>query len=96
MAMEANEILSDANDTVNDREGVHGAKTETFQNIALLWGAFLGARGGVEALTGVDVALMMALVKIARTQRGEYNHDDYVDLAGYAACAGELAGEDWK
>lgn len=35
--------------------------------------------------------MMMALLKIARIRNGRYSADSYVDLAGYAACAGEIA-----
>ena len=34
---------------------------------------------------------MMALLKIARIATGKKVIDSYVDLAGYAACAGEIA-----
>ena len=40
-----------------------------------------------------DVANMMALLKIARTQAGQHNPDDYVDACGYSAIAGEIAGK---
>ena len=33
----------------------------------------------------------MNLLKIARTQAGKFNLDDYIDAAGYAAIAGEIA-----
>jgi hypothetical protein len=36
---------------------------------------------------------MMALLKIARIATGEPKADNYVDLAGYAVCAGEIATE---
>jgi hypothetical protein len=39
----------------------------------------------------VDVAMMMALLKIARIQSGTATEDSFVDLAGYAACGGEIA-----
>ncbi|WP_425252688.1 DUF6378 domain-containing protein [Mycobacteroides abscessus] len=39
-----------------------------------------------EALTPVDVANMMVLLKISRSKaavdRGEYHRDDHVDIAG--------------
>ena len=38
-----------------------------------------------------DVAQLMSLLKIARTQAGEHNIDDYVDAVGYQAIAGEIA-----
>ena len=37
-----------------------------------------------------DVAIMMALLKVARIATGAGKVDNYVDLAGYAACAGEI------
>ena len=33
---------------------------------------------------------MMALLKIARTQAGEDNDDNYIDACGYMGIAGEL------
>lgn len=43
-------------------------------------------------LTPMDVATMMALFKIGRiTTAGEFTADSYVDCAGYAAIAGEMA-----
>ena len=39
---------------------------------------------------------MMALLKVARIATGN-KEDNFIDLAGYAACAGEIAeGEDVK
>lgn len=40
---------------------------------------------------GLKPALRMILYKIARIYAGSYNPDDYVDIAGYAGCAGEVA-----
>lgn len=37
-----------------------------------------------------DVAAMMALLKIARIASGHAKADNWVDLAGYAACGGEI------
>jgi len=36
-----------------------------------------------------DVALMMALLKIARLKGNPIHGDSWVDLAGYAACGAE-------
>ena len=33
----------------------------------------------------------MVLLKVARTQEGQHNIDDYVDACGYSAIAGEIA-----
>lgn len=43
------------------------------------------------AFSSVDVAMMMSLLKIARIKNGGGTGDSFVDLAGYAACGGELA-----
>jgi hypothetical protein len=37
---------------------------------------------------------MLALLKLARTQHGEFNRDDWVDALGYVALAGQVAEED--
>ena len=42
-------------------------------------------------LDAEDVAIMMCLLKIARIATGEPKADNYIDLAGYSACAGEIA-----
>lgn len=34
--------------------------------------------------------MMMALLKVARIYTGTGTEDSFVDLAGYAACAGEI------
>ena len=79
-----------------DRERTHGAKLPNHQNIADLWNAYLGVaeRGDeyrlLDPITARDVALMMVLLKVARTKIGEHNPDNYVDMAGYAGVAGEI------
>lgn len=42
-------------------------------------------------LIGEDVATLMCLFKIARIATGRGKADSFIDLAGDAACAGELA-----
>ena len=42
-------------------------------------------------LDALDVANMLEAFKIARRYSGSHNIDDYVDGAGYAGCAGEVA-----
>ena len=75
-----------------DRDRVHGTKVKNHENIAEMWNGFLRVRRDPAApLSAEDVALMMCCLKIARTQHGTFNADDYIDLAGYAACAGEIA-----
>ena len=40
-----------------------------------------------------DVANLMTLLKIARTQGGKFNIDNFVDACGYAAIAGEITNK---
>ena len=37
-----------------------------------------------------DVALMMALLKMARTKLGAVSKDTYIDMSAYSAIAGEI------
>lgn len=91
--MRAHEIASKAADLVGgDRQAQHGTKEENFTNIVTLWNAYLAIRKDPAApLTATDHAHMMVLLKVARTQAGGFNPDDWLDMTGYAACAGEVA-----
>lgn len=92
MKKKATDILDDARAIVGgDRASTHGDKVTNHQNIARLWSAYLWNSGAEIDLSPLDVANMMELLKIARRQAGAHNVDDYVDGAGYAACAGEIA-----
>lgn len=69
------------------REQDYGTPEDNFRVIAHLWNSYLGDN----VISEVDVAMMMALLKIARIRSGNYTADSFVDLAGYAACGGEIA-----
>jgi hypothetical protein len=75
-----------------DRGAQHGPKERNHQNIADHWNAYLGWRLR-SPLSALDVALMMVELKVARTKAGAglTNVDNYVDMAGYAGVAGEIA-----
>ncbi len=94
-ALKAREIAGMAAELVGgDRDRQHGQKRDNFERIATLWQAYLTIRrDAAEPLGPVDVGHMMVLMKLARTQSGAVNADDYIDAAGYAACAGEIALE---
>ena len=96
--MQANELAQQVAELVgNDREAQHGSKAQNFGNIAAMWSAYLAIRREpVAPLTPLDVGNMMVLLKVARTQLGEHNIDDYRDAAGYAVCAGEIADSDGR
>lgn len=83
------EILEEAKNQVNgSRVEDYGKPEDNFLVIADFWGTYKGVD-----FTPKDVAVMMALMKIARI-RSDTKSDSYVDLAGYAACAGEIAAND--
>jgi len=80
------EILLKADQCVNgQREQDYGSPEDNFKIIADMWSIYKGCD-----FTPVDVAMMMALLKIARIKSGGGTGDSFVDLAGYAACGGEL------
>lgn len=68
------------------REQDYGSPENNFQTIAKFWSAYKSVD-----FTATDVAMMMALLKIARIKTGTATEDSFVDLAGYAACGGEIA-----
>lgn len=87
-------ILDEAIQTVYDRPGKHGEPEDSFETIALLWNAYLNAAGSRRIhIKPSDVALMMVQMKLARAIEGEYNEDNFVDIAGYAEMAARLHNE---
>jgi len=92
------EILDAAKKCVcGQREQDYGTPENNFETIGLLWGNYLRAAHpelkkvfAPNDVTPKDVAMMMALMKIARIATGN-TPDSFIDLAGYAACGGEIA-----
>lgn len=79
-------ILDQAEKCVNgDRNHRYAEPEDSFELIADLWSAYLHRE-----VSNIDVANMMILLKIARTMGGEGSIDNFVDIAGYAACGGEI------
>lgn len=82
------EILDTAKKCVTgQREQDYGSPERNFERIADLWNAYLGEK----TVDAVDVAMLLALLKVARIKTGKGTEDSFVDLAGYAACGGEIA-----
>lgn len=96
--MKRAEILAEAEKCVcGKHEQEYGTPEDNFTTIGLLWSVYLRAaypdlqKGlPINGINAKDVATMMALLKVARIATGS-NQDSFVDLAGYAACAGEVA-----
>ena len=80
------EFLEKANTLIaGNREKDYGDKVHNHNNIAKLWSAYKDIE-----ITAHDVAVMMVLLKIARTKLGEVSKDTYVDMSAYGAIAGEI------
>lgn len=67
-----------------DRNDQYGLPESTFGTIAGLWSAYLD-----RSITPKDVAVMMILLKCARTMHN-VSDDTWIDIAGYAACGAEV------
>ena len=71
--------------SANDRQKDYGDKVDNHNNIARLWSAYLDTD-----IKAHDVAIMMALLKMARTKLGAVSKDTYIDMSAYSAIAGEI------
>lgn len=84
--MTRKEILDAALKCVNgDRDEQYGKPEDSFKLIAKFWTSYLNV-----GISSKDVAAMLALMKIARIAGGQFKDDNWIDLAGYAACGGEV------
>lgn len=82
------DILAIASEIVTrDRAATHGKPEDTFGHIARVWSARLGV-----TVTPAQVCILLADLKSSRAWNNPGHADNWIDLAGYAACGGELAG----
>lgn len=87
VALTRESVLNSAKEIVlGGRDEEYGGPEDSFNTIANLWSAYRG-----ESYSAADVALMLAMLKIARLKNNPTHRDSWVDLAGYAACGGECA-----
>ena len=87
--MLANEILLTATDTISQRGLSYGHPADNLQHTAMLISAYLQT-----PIHDYQVAGIMVLVKLARTNQSAQQVDTWVDMASYAAIAGQLATEE--
>ena len=93
MSMTKEEILKRAKDLISgDRNDTHGDAFQNHAEIAEFWNIFLDKKlQPMASITAEDVALMMVLMKISRNTQGKKNNlDNFIDMCGYAAIAGEI------
>ena len=72
-----------------DRNVTHGDAEDNFRVIAELWNVYMRNSKG-EELNNKDVAIMMCLFKVSRLMSNVDNLENWLDLAGYAACGGGI------
>lgn len=81
------DILTAAAQAVTvDRAATHGDIEDNFSQIAAIWGVRLGC-----TITPAQVAIMMVDLKTVRAWGNPGHADNWIDLAGYAACGGEVS-----
>jgi class 3 adenylate cyclase len=86
--MHRDQILDSAKALISgERDGEYGDPRKNFELVGARWSQILGV-----TVDPWQVALMMADLKIARAITGKHKDDTFLDLVGYAAIAGELAG----
>ena len=91
--MTKEEILRQAKELITgDRNETHGDAFQNHAEIAEFWNIFLDKKlQPMASITAEDVALMMVLLKISRNTQGKKNNmDNFIDMCGYAAIAGEI------
>ena len=87
--MKASEILLTATDTISQRGLSYGHPSDNLQHTAMLLSAYLQT-----PIHDYQVAGIMVLVKLARTNQSADQIDTWVDMASYAAIGGQLATEE--
>jgi hypothetical protein len=87
-------ILREAAEITEGRSKTHGTPEDSFQRIANYWNAYFRNSGIPDPnITARDVADLLALMKLARSQGGEHNPDDNRDRVGYISFAEAFKSE---
>jgi hypothetical protein len=86
----AHEILDEAISILQARGRVYADPVTNHFRISQLWSTYLET-----AIEPHQVAVCMALVKIARSMETPDHLDSYTDGAAYLGIAGELGTMDW-
>jgi len=77
--------------TLGDRNESYGPPERNHKRIATVWNGYFQAKFGYcDLVNANDVAVLMALLKVARTLEDTYHEDNYVDAAAYLAIAAEI------
>ena len=86
--MNASDYLNEARAIIGERGLDYGHPSDNMQRTARLWSAYLEM-----PIEDYQVAICMALVKVARTMESA-KVDNYIDGAAYIAISGQLRTEE--
>lgn len=95
--MQPHELLEEVKGIIKRRGEQHGPYKVNLQNIAEMWTAYLAQRGKLlegAKITAEEGAMLMVLLKVARTTSGEMNKDDVIDALGYLALYGGIVEQE--
>lgn len=85
--MQRAQILQTASVYVTkDRAATHGDAEDSFAALAAVWSARIGV-----PLRPDQVAIMLIDLKAVRAWDNPSHIDNWIDIAGYSACGGEIA-----
>ena len=83
-------VLREAEKCVcGQREQDYGTPEDNLSRIAEFWATYKGVE-----FSPIDVAIMMALLKVARIANNPGHMDNYVDGCGYFCVGGELSASE--
>ena len=90
VSVKASEVLNEAGEILSARGRVYADPVTNHFRIAQLWSTYLE-----RAIEPHQVAVCMALLKIARSMETPSHVDSWNDGAAYLAIAAECATVDW-
>lgn len=82
------DVLEQAHNLImGDRNVQYGPPNDDFNKTAIMWDTYIKAVFRArDSLKPHDVAAMMAMLKLSRIAWAPQKQDNWIDLAGYAAC----------
>jgi len=81
-------ILGDAAEIITEREAQNGPPEQSMKTVVDMWNAYLGP--DYPELTYAQGAMLLGIMKDARSRHGDNNLDDYRDGAGYRELAARV------
>jgi hypothetical protein len=91
-------VLQEAESLINgDRNNEYGDPNDDFNKTAKMWDIYLkSVYENRSYLLPHDVAALMSMLKLSRIAWSPDRRDNWVDLAGYAACGWDCVENSYK